>query len=265
MSAWHKWSYYAWSVLEMAAGFRSWGLLLTAFLGKQRKMQGTLRFWRQPTQLRVRGAMDIWSVKETFLDQFYTRYGTSIEPDWVIVDIGAAIGEFTVYAVQKAPAGEVFAYEPNPESFALLQENIMLNKLSNVEASCVGVWDQAGSMQLDLVNSEPLQGKTVFQNQEETSKAEIPVITFDQLVQDSVNTMIDLLKLDCEGAEYAILIGASAESLARVQRIVMEYHDLDVEHEHSSLVRFLESSGFRVQLHANPVHAEIGYLYAWRE
>jgi SAM-dependent methyltransferase len=162
MSAWRKWSYYAWSVLEMAAGFRSWGLLLRTFLSKQRAEPATLRFWHQPTQMRVRGAMDIWSVKETFLDQFYTRYGRSIESDWVIVDIGAAIGEFTVYAAQRAPAGEVYAYEPNPQSFALLQENIMLNKLSNVQAFCVGVWDQAGAMQLDLVHGEPLQGQTIF-------------------------------------------------------------------------------------------------------
>jgi len=214
--------------------------------------------------MRVRSAMDIWSVKETFLDQFYMRYGTQIEPDWVVVDIGAAIGEFTVYAAQKAAAGEIYAYEPNPQSFALLQENIMLNKLSNVQTFCVGVWDQAGGMQLDLVNAEPLQGKTVFQ-QDEAITAEVPVITFDQLVQDSVDSLIDLLKLDCEGAEYAILMGASAKSLARVQRIVMEYHDLDAEHEHSRLVRFLEGSGFSVQLHANSVHAEIGYLYAWKE
>jgi len=265
MSAWRKWSYYAWSVLEMAAGFRSWGLLLRAFLGKQLSEPATLHFWRQPTEMRVRSAMDIWSVKETFLDQFYTRYGTQIEPDWVVVDIGAAIGEFTVYAAQKAAAGEVYAYEPNPQSFALLQENIMLNKLSNVQAFCVGVWDQHGTMQLDLVNAEPLQGKTVFQQSDAANIAEIPVITFDQLVQDSVDFIIDLLKLDCEGAEYAILMGASAESLARVQRIVMEYHDIDAEHEHSRLVRFLEGSGFSVQLHTNPVHAEIGYLYAWKE
>jgi len=264
MSAWRKWSYYAWSVLEMAAGFRSWGLLLRAFLGKQLSEPATLHFWRQPTQMRVRSAMDIWSVKETFLDQLYTRYGTQVEPDWVVVDIGAAIGEFTVYAAQKASAGEVYAYEPNPQSFAILQENLMLNGLSNVQAFCVGVWDQAGNMQLDLVNAEPLQGKTVFQ-QEEAIAAEIPVITFDQLVQDSVDSLIDLLKLDCEGAEYAILMGASAESLARVQRIVMEYHDLDAEHEHSRLVRFLEENGFSVQLHANPVHTAIGYLYAWKE
>jgi len=91
------------------------------------------------------------------------------------------------------------------------------------------------------------------------------VITFDQVVHDSVDSIIDLLKLDCEGAEYAILMGASAESLARVQRIIMEYHDLDAEHEHTRLVHFLEGNGFSVRLHANPVHAEIGYLYAWKE
>jgi FkbM family methyltransferase len=227
--------------------------------------EGTLRFWRQPTQLRVRGAMCIWSVKETFLDQFYTRYGAQIAQDWTVVDIGAALGEFTAYAAQKAPHGEVYAYEPNPQSFALLQVNILLNKLSNVKASCVGVWDRPGTMQLNLVNGEPLQGKTVFQQPDAAQIAEIPVITFDQLVQEMVQAQIDLLKLDCEGAEYAILMGASAESLARVQRIVMEYHDLDALHEHSLLVRFLENSGFSVRLHANPVHTEIGYLYAWKK
>jgi FkbM family methyltransferase len=232
MSAWRKWSYYAWSVLEMAAGFRSWGLLLRAFLGRQGMQEGTLRFWRLPTQLRLRGAMDIWSVKETFLDQFYTGYGAQIARDWTVVDIGAALGEFTVYASQKASAGEVYAYEPNPQSFALLQENISLNKLSNVQAFCVGVCDRPGTMQLNLVNGEPLQGKTVFQQPDAAHIAEIPVITFDQLVQEKVQAGIDLLKLDCEGAEYAILMGASAESLARVQRIVMEYHDLDALHEH---------------------------------
>jgi len=122
-----------------------------------------------------------------------------------------------------------------------------------------------GSMQLDLVNGEPLQGKTVFAQQNSTQIAETPVITFDQLVQEMVQTQIDLLKLDCEGAEYAILMGASAESLARVQRIIMEYHDLDALHEHSILVRFLESHRFSVRLHANPVHTEIGYLYAWKK
>ena len=264
MSTWRKWSYYAWSVLEMAR-LPQLGVAAAGVLRQEAQSRGNASLLA-PTHTTARARSHGYLVgKETFLDQFYTRYGTSIEQDWVIVDIGAAIGEFTVYAAQEPPAGEVYAYEPNPQSFALLQENILLNKLSNVQAFCVGVWDQTGTMQLDLVNAEPLQGKTVFQQSDTALTAEIPVITFDQLVQDSVNSIIDLLKLDCEGAEYAILLPASPESLARVQRIVMEYHDIDAEHEHSRLVRFLEGSGFSVQLHTNPVHAEIGYLYAWKE
>lgn len=265
MSAVRKWGYYAWSVIEMAAGFRSWGLLLRAFLTKQPLEKATLRFWRQSTRLQVRGAMDIWSVKETFLDQFYIRYGTPIEPNWRIVDIGAAIGEFTVFAAQRAPDGVVYAFEPNPQSFAFMQENIALNALTNVHPYGIGVWERAGNMQLELVNGEPLQGKTVFQQEKKENKAEIPVITFDQLVQDILQKKIDLLKLDCEGAEYAILLTASRKSLDAVQHIVMEYHDVDSTHEHTSLVYFLENNGFQVRLHANPVHAEIGYLYAWKE
>ena len=58
-------------------------------------------------------------------------------------------------------------------------------------------------------------------------------------------------------------MGASTESLARVQRIVMEYHDLDAEHEHSRLAHFLRKR-FQRAATCQPVHAEIGYLYAWK-
>ncbi len=57
--------------------------------------------WKN-TRMLVHNRMDAWSVKETFLDRFYSRYGTEIEPYWTIVDIGAAIGEFTVFAAQQA-------------------------------------------------------------------------------------------------------------------------------------------------------------------
>lgn len=66
-----------------------------------------------------------------------------------------------------------------------------------------------------------------------------------------MDSVIDLLKLDCEGAEYAILMGASTESLARVQRIVMEYHDLDAEREHS-LGAFLGRKRFQRAVTCQP-------------
>jgi len=52
------------------------------------------------TDIRFFGSqkMDTWSVKEASADRFYERYGLPILPNWTVVDIGAAIGEFTVLA-----------------------------------------------------------------------------------------------------------------------------------------------------------------------
>jgi CheY-like chemotaxis protein len=44
----------------------------------------------------------------------------------------------------------------------------------------------------------------------------------------------------------------------------MEYHDLDEEQNHRVLADYLRKLGYQVRLFSNPVHAEIGYLYAHR-
>ena len=73
-----------------------------------------------------------------------------------------------------------------------------------------------------------------------------------------------MLKLDCEGAEYNILFGAPDETLKRIRRIVMEYHDSLTSHTHRDLVKFLSEKGFHVQVTPNYVHDDLGYLYASR-
>jgi hypothetical protein len=75
-------------------------------------------------------------------------------------------------------------------------------------------------------------------------------------------TQLDLLKMDCEGAEYEILLNTSPEILRLVKRIIMEYHDLDAQRAHPILVDFLQQQGYQVTCRENNVHAEIGYLYA---
>jgi hypothetical protein len=73
----------------------------------------------------------------------------------------------------------------------------------------------------------------------------------------------DFLKLDCEGAEYAILRQAAADgTLARVGRISMEYHDGVTDGSGVWLAEFLRGYGFAVTLEPNPAHANIGFLRA---
>jgi hypothetical protein len=75
----------------------------------------------------------------------------------------------------------------------------------------------------------------------------------------------DLLKLDCEGAEYSILFDTPRTVLELIQRIVMEYHDNVVQYTHRDLARFLDEQGFEVETFQNPVHSYLGYLRAVRK
>ena len=74
----------------------------------------------------------------------------------------------------------------------------------------------------------------------------------------------DLLKVDCEGGEYDIFFHTPEETLRKIDRIAMEYHDGCTPHSHSELADFLRGHGFSITLRTNPVHRHIGFLTAVR-
>jgi FkbM family methyltransferase len=210
--------------------------------------------------------MDIWSVKETFLDAFYTRYGVPIQDGWQVVDIGAGIGDFSIKAAYNNPNTVVYAFEPFPSSYALLLKNIEINGIENLVASPQAVWSHEGSLVLDLSLNEPLKISS-FEEGSPSDVSEwinVEATTLMDLIAYHDIDQVDLIKLDCEGAEYEILMSAPHETLARVKRIIMEYHDINDSQNHHRLVVFLESQGFEVTRHRNFVHDEIGYLFARR-
>jgi len=215
----------------------------------------------------VRGAMDVWSIKETFLDRFYEKYGYSIRPDWKIIDIGAGTGEYTLFAAAAMtdPLGQVFAFEPFPKSFALLQENLQLNKINNVQAFPEAIGAEAGELVLDQAGGEPLQ----FQSRDalaasmDTSQR-VKSLSLAGVFEKTGLDSCDLLKLDCEGAEYAILFAAPRAILEHISYIVMEYHDNVTQYSHKDMARFLVERGYHVDTFPNPVHAYLGYLRAMR-
>ncbi len=257
-----KWSYYAWSILEMAAGFRNFGKILQLFLSRKQQRLTWLHLRSDNVQMAVRSKMEAWSVKECFLDRFYIRYGSEIGKDWVIVDIGAAIGEFTILSAREAIDGEVFAFEPNEESYALLLQNLEANRIKNVKSYPVGVWSHSGKIQLDISNTEPLQAKSSESKPNSDDGISIHVISLQQILDEIITKEVDLLKMDCEGAEYTVLIEAPKNTLKMIHRIIMEYHDLDEKRNHQIMTEFLEAHGFTVTIHPNPVHHDIGYLFA---
>jgi FkbM family methyltransferase len=260
-------AYYGVSVAKMLVGYENWPAIVPFFLKSRADRQLRLRLRHPQVALLVRSAMDIWSVKETFIDQFYTRFGVPVEDGWVVMDIGAGIGDYSIHVAFGKPNVQVFAFEPYPGSFALLRENLALNKMDNVQTFQQAVWRTTGQLSLDIASGEPLQIRSHNLNTlvEDNQGLSVDAVSLESALSILNMTRLDLLKMDCEGAEYEILLNTPPAILRMVERIIMEYHDLDVQQSHPVLIDFLARQGYQVTCHENIVHADIGYLFAERK
>ena len=70
------------------------------------------------------------------------------------------------------------------------------------------------------------------------------------------------MKMDCEGAEYETLFNANPATLAKIKHIMLEHHDGVTNYSHLDLVRFFEQNGFTAKRIPNPVHRDLGLVYA---
>lgn len=258
--------YYLYSILEMMIYFKNWPLLWPIFLRKSSTKPREVRLRKPPVRIKVRGRMDVWSVKETFLDKFYIRNGFRIKDGWTIVDVGAGIGDFSIHAAYGKPDTVVYAFEPFFESYQLLIKNLTLNALHNVVTFQRALWKKSGTLALDLSGGEPLQiiSQEIEKKADSANKEVVQALSLQDFLREQSIPQVDLIKLDCEGAEYEILMQAPSQALAKIDRLVMEYHDLGERRNHQILIPFLEREGFRVKRVVNVAHSEIGYLYASR-
>jgi FkbM family methyltransferase len=251
--------YYLRSIPRLLTGIRNWPLVVAAFLGLPMSKPFTIQLRQSGLQFRVRNAMDVWIVKEICLDREYERIGTPLQPDWKILDIGAGLGDFSLDVARNCPACVVHAYEPSPESFELLQQNLRLNAITNVTAIPEALNSTGEAVALDVSRAAAVQHSIVGVNK--NGAMLVPATTLDTVL-DRLGEPCDLLKMDCEGAEYEILLTASDNVIGRIRRIVMEYHDNCTDHAHHELVDHLQAKGFRVACYPSPVQHDLGLLYA---
>jgi FkbM family methyltransferase len=196
--------------------------------------------------------------KEIWFRDAYGLHADPLPPGATVIDIGANIGVFAVYAAVESGAARVLSYEPFPDSFALLKRNAEQNHLSAIEPRPLGVAGRRGTRRLYV---GACHGWNKLYSQEDLPAVEIQCVTLADVFEQERVTRCHFLKVDCEGAEYEILLEAPPELLRRVDRAVVEYHNHLTEHSHTELEEVLRRAGLQVRAEGGPV---TGYIVARR-
>jgi FkbM family methyltransferase len=123
------------------------------------------------------------------------------------VDVGANVGYYTLLAAKLVgEEGRVFAFEPDPESFALLERNVRLNGFGNVVLEQKAVSNEPGTLRLYLAPENKGDHRIYETRGEERPFVEVEAVTLDDYFRDDPRR-IDFVKIDTQGADFAILEG----------------------------------------------------------
>jgi FkbM family methyltransferase len=137
-----------------------------------------------------------------------------LKPGMNVVDVGANIGLYSILAAKRlGPGGNVWAFEPSPESFVRLKKNLLLNGCRDVQPYRVALSDRADTV-MHLKSDRGfgdayryLVATTGGGGAQGESLEEVPVTTLDRWAEVNGVGHIDFLKVDIEGGELRMLRG----------------------------------------------------------
>jgi FkbM family methyltransferase len=134
---------------------------------------------------------------------------TLIRPDDNIIDVGANVGFWVLGAAALGPRGTALALEPSPDLLAGLQRNACLNGIENLACLAVAASDREGEGRF-LPNPRNSAHGALCPPETDERGITVPLTTLDALCRQRGLPAVDLLKIDVEGAEEAVLLGAQS-------------------------------------------------------
>ena len=152
---------------------------------------------------------------------------STVKPGMTVIDIGAHVGYYSLLLAKcVGPTGRVFSFEPLHENLALLRKNVQLNNLTNVHSFCDALFSRAGELSLSVPDESPDSGDGSLIHDRGSKHVPVQAITLDSFCA-SANIQPDILKMDVEGAEYDVLLGAQ-ETIRRCRpKLLIELHHFD--------------------------------------
>ena len=227
-------------ILRCRAEIPHWARVTAAYLGMSQLKYPYVLHLYSGERIRMEEVTDLKTFWQVFLRRVYRVEAT----DRVILDLGANIGIFTLYAAREAPEARLFSLEPFPATFSRLFATVRDHQLEN-RVTCVK-HALTGSPGIRVMQDGmiPSQRRSLAPTASAASGAQVFGKTLLETFEENNLTRIDLLKMDIEGSEYETLLATPPPVLARIARIALEYHGDSAPYTKDQLIEHLHRSGF---------------------
>lgn len=208
--------------------------------------------------LRV-NSTDLMAFTHVWLLKEYDKPGFEINDTDIIIDVGAHIGLFTLFASQFCKHGTIYCFEPIKENFDLLLSNLQLNKIINVKPYNIAISKQAGNVTIYLNRDESGHSMHVLG----TKSVQIESNSLKNIIDHNNLEKCDLIKMDCEGEEYEIINSLPPDYFRKINKMCIEYHfATDKPHLVENMIKKLKTLSYDIS--SRRISESIGFVYAKR-
>lgn len=179
----------------------------------------------------------------------------------LIFDCGAHIGMASLYWLNLYPEAKIWAFEPNPLLYSVLEENIAQNYLAdNLKIFPYALAKNFGEKEFFIDKKENVEEKWLmsgsfhsgaWNHQQKTQATKVKTVKLSQYLSESLvaekRSWIDLVKVDIEGAESEVLTEAG-DFLSKIKRLMIEYHPTSGQ-KITRLIQLLQAHHFIFEIH----------------
>lgn len=226
--------------------------------------QKDIKIFGKTATIHMRNEGDLAIANELFLDHQYQYCDEIIrQADHCILDIGGHLGFFSLYASLLNNKVPIYTFEPHEGNYELLKTNMKENRVKNVTPRRLAVSNKAGEAEL-LISAEDLNHSLNRAIEPTGEIQKVQTTTLERIFEKNRIERCDLLKMDCEGAEFDIIYGAPVDLFKKIDHIFLEYHDWIQGADSRKLQQYLEKSGYKVQRIQNSKMKELGFLWCKR-
>lgn len=203
-------------------------------------------------------------INEIFLlNEYRVAYDCIVKAKNIIYDVGAHIGVFSIYCRSINKTVKLVALEPETDNYKILQQNIINNQIKDIRLLDLALGVHTGKSKLYL--SKDSHNHSLTKKDKQITGAStiiVKTVSWTDLYNLTADyQLVDLIKMDIEGAENEIIPNIDENSLCKIKNFIIEYHNFDKD-QNKLIEQYLREYGYGVRSFPSKFDKTMGFIFA---